>query len=86
LQTNGQLQRYLTRETNLANLQAARQQHAPLTVWPRVNRRDSKLNERLLPLYDTTGRLFFASDTPEPETSTTCSSRRNRTSTAACGR
>lgn len=57
---------FLTSETNLANLQAAEQQHASKTILPRLRRRDQKLNERLLPLYDPEGRLFLASDDPTP--------------------
>ena len=57
---------YLFRETNLANLQAAETLHAALTVRPRLIRRDEKLNERLVPLFDPSGRLFLASDDPRP--------------------
>lgn len=56
----------LTTETNLANLQAALQQHAALTIRPRLKRRDEKINEQLIPHYDATGRLFVASDDPVP--------------------
>ena len=55
---------FLTKETNLANLQASMQQHAALTVRPRLKRRDEKINEQLIPLYDPSGRLFVASDDP----------------------
>lgn len=57
---------YLTTQTNLANLQAAELQHASLAIWPRLCRRDEKLNEQLIPLYDPSGRLFMASDDPTP--------------------
>jgi HK97 family phage portal protein len=57
---------YLFRETNLANLQAAQTLHTAMTVRPRLIRRDEKLNERLVPLFDPTGRLFLASDDPRP--------------------
>ncbi len=57
---------YLFRETNLANLQAAEALHSSLTVRPRLIRRDEKLNERLIPLFDPSGRLFLASDDPRP--------------------
>jgi HK97 family phage portal protein len=60
-------QPYLTGQTNLANLQAARQQHAELTIRPRIRRRDQKLNEQLVPLYDASGRLFLHTDDPVPE-------------------
>lgn len=57
---------YLFRETNLANLQAAETLHAALAIRPRLARRDEKLNERLVPLYDPSGRLFLVSDDPRP--------------------
>lgn len=57
---------YLVSETNLANLQAAERQHLTLAIRPRLQRRDEKLNERLVPLFDPTGRLFLASDDPVP--------------------
>jgi HK97 family phage portal protein len=57
---------YLTSQTNLANLQAAEQQHAAQAIRPRLRRRDEKLNEQLVPLFDPTGRLFLASDDPVP--------------------
>jgi HK97 family phage portal protein len=57
---------YLTAETNLANLQAARTQHMSLAIDPRLQRRDEKLNEQLIPLYDPGGRLFLASENPVP--------------------
>lgn len=59
---------FLTTETNLANLQAADEQHASKAIRPRLSPRDEKLNEHLLPLYDPTGRLFFATDDPTPTT------------------
>jgi len=57
---------FLTSETNLANLQAAEEQHASKAIRPRLARRDEKLNEQLVPLFDPAGRLFFASDDPTP--------------------
>lgn len=57
---------FLTTQTNLANLQAAEQQHLAQTIRPRLRRRDEKLNEQLVPRYDPTGRLFLASDDPVP--------------------
>jgi hypothetical protein len=57
---------YLTSTTNLANLQAARTQHMSLAIEPRLQRRDEKLNEQLIPLYDPTRRLFLASEDPVP--------------------
>ncbi len=57
---------FLTSETNLANLQAAEHQHMAKAITPRLNRRDEKINEQLIPLYDPTGRLFVASEDPVP--------------------
>jgi HK97 family phage portal protein len=57
---------YMTTNTNLANLQAAERQHLHNAVHPRLQRRDEKLNEQLIPLYDPTGRLFLASPDPTP--------------------
>jgi hypothetical protein len=47
---------FLTTQTNLANLQAAEHQHLAKTIAPRLRRRDEKLNEQLVPLFDPTGR------------------------------
>jgi HK97 family phage portal protein len=57
---------FLTSETNLANLQAAEYQHMAKAITPRLQRRDEKLNEQLIPLYDPSGRLFLASQDPVP--------------------
>jgi phage portal protein BeeE len=57
---------FLTTETNLANLQAAEHQHLAQAIGPRLVRRDEKLNEQLVPLFDPSGRLFVASDDPVP--------------------
>ncbi len=57
---------YLTTQTNLANLQAAEHQYASKTIHPRLKRRDEKINEKLIPLYDASGSLFVASDDPTP--------------------
>ena len=57
---------FLTGETNLANMQAADHLHKTLAITPRLKRRDEKLNEQLIPLYDPTGRLFFHSADPTP--------------------
>jgi HK97 family phage portal protein len=56
----------LSTNTNLANLQASQAQHAEICIGPRLERRDEKLNEQLVPLYDTSGRLKLASDDPAP--------------------
>ncbi len=57
----------LTSETNLANLQAAEHQHMSKAIAPRLRRRDEKLNEQLIPLYDPSRRLFLASEDPVPQ-------------------
>jgi HK97 family phage portal protein len=57
---------FLTGDTNLANMQAADHLHKSLAILPRLRRRDQKLNEQLLPLYDSSGRLFLLSDDPTP--------------------
>jgi HK97 family phage portal protein len=57
---------FLTTETNLANLQAAEHQHMAKAVRPRLRRRDEKLNEQLVPLFDPGRRLFLASEDPVP--------------------
>jgi HK97 family phage portal protein len=57
---------FLTSETNLANLQASEHQHMAKAISPRLLRRDEKLNEQLVPLFDPTGRLFLASEDPVP--------------------
>ena len=57
---------FLTSSTNLANLQAAEQQHMARAISPRLRRRDQKINEALIPLYDPSGRLFVASEDPVP--------------------
>jgi HK97 family phage portal protein len=57
---------FLTSETNLANLQAAEHQHMAKAISPRLTRRDEKLNEQLVPLFDPSGRLFLASEDPVP--------------------
>jgi HK97 family phage portal protein len=57
---------FFTTQTNLANLQASNAQHMQQAVQPRLIRRDEKLNEQLLPLFDPSGRLFVASEDPLP--------------------
>jgi HK97 family phage portal protein len=56
----------LSKETNLANLQAAEHQHMSKAIFPRLQRRDEKINHQLIPLYDQSGRLFVASEDPVP--------------------
>jgi hypothetical protein len=55
---------FLTTETNLANVQAAKNLHDTLTVGPRVRRRDEKLNKQLVPGFDSMGRSYFRSHDP----------------------
>ena len=57
---------FLSGDTNLANMQAADHLHKTLAITPRLRRRDEKLNEQLVPLYDPTGRLFFYTPDPTP--------------------
>jgi HK97 family phage portal protein len=57
---------FLTTQTNLANLQASERLHMDKAIDPRLRRRDEKLNEQLISLYDPTGRLFLASEDPVP--------------------
>ena len=40
----------------------AEHQHQAKAIGPRLTRRDEKLNEQLVPLFDPSGRLFLASD------------------------
>jgi HK97 family phage portal protein len=57
---------FFTSQTNLANLQASQSQHMAQAIAPRLQRRDEKLNHCLVPLFDPSNRLFFASDDPVP--------------------
>jgi HK97 family phage portal protein len=57
---------FFTTSTNLANLMASQALHMQLAVSPRLQRRDEKLNEQLVPLFDLSGRLFLASEDPVP--------------------
>jgi HK97 family phage portal protein len=57
----------LTKETNMANLQASHVQHARFGIRPRVLLRDEVINHNLIPIYDDSGRLFVCSDNPVPE-------------------
>jgi HK97 family phage portal protein len=55
---------YFTKDTNLANFEAAEYQHLTTAITPRLMRRDEKINEQLIPLFDDSGRLFVASQDP----------------------
>jgi len=57
---------FLSGDTNLANMQAADHLHKTLAIVPRLRRRDEKLNEQLVPRFDPSGRLFFATPDPIP--------------------
>lgn len=57
---------YMTTNVNMANLQAAERQHMHNAIHPRLKRRDEKINEQMIPLYDPSGRLFVASEDPSP--------------------
>jgi hypothetical protein len=57
---------FLTTQTNLANLQAAESQHMSKAINPRLERRDEKLNEQFMPIYDPTRRLFLTSENLSP--------------------
>lgn len=56
----------LSPNTNLANVQASEHQHMTKCISPRLQRRDEKLNEQLIPIYDPSRRLFLASEDPTP--------------------
>ena len=58
---------YITKETNLANLQGSETLFMSKTIWPKVYRRDQRLTRILCPLYDPSGALFLSSDNPVPE-------------------
>lgn len=57
---------FLTSQTNLANLYASERLHMTKAIGPRLQRRDEKLNEQLVPLFDPSRRLFLASEDPVP--------------------
>ncbi len=57
---------FLTSQTNLANLYASERLHMTKAIAPRLQRRDEKLNEQLVPLFDPSRRLFLASEDPLP--------------------
>lgn len=57
---------FLTTQTNLANLYASERLHMTKAIGPRLQRRDEKLNEQLVPLFDPSRRLFLAAEDPLP--------------------
>jgi HK97 family phage portal protein len=60
-------QALMTKDTNLANLQASLGQHARFAIRPRCINQDETINRVVMPWYDDSGRLFVASDDPTPE-------------------
>jgi HK97 family phage portal protein len=60
-------QSMVSKDTNLANLQASLMQHAMYGILPRLNCTDEAINRLLVPLYDESGRLFVVSDNPIKE-------------------
>lgn len=57
----------LKSEVNKETLDASLELHALMATKPRLMRNNAVLNARLVPLYDSTGRLFLESDDPVPE-------------------
>lgn len=57
----------LSPDQNLANVHASEAVHMRKKIRPCLQRRDHTLNATLIPLYDTSKRLFFASPDPVPE-------------------
>ena len=60
---------FFTPRGNLANLRAALTLHARMALLPRATLIDQVLNQKLVKMYDPTGRLFLAHDNPVPEDS-----------------
>ena len=58
---------YVTKETNLANLQGSDTLFMGKAIKPLLNRRDQIITEKLLPWYDPMGRLFAFAEDPVPE-------------------
>jgi HK97 family phage portal protein len=50
-----------------ANVEGAQYFHARYGLLPRLRKIEEKLNEKLLPMFDDTGRLFCAFENPVPE-------------------
>ena len=57
----------LHRDSNRANAEQGRVQHANDALWPRLVRLQEQLNARLTQMFDPGGRLFLAFDDPVPE-------------------
>jgi len=55
---------------NKATLEAALTQHATFAIKPRLDADVAVKNDRLIPLYDDSGRLFFEYENPIPEDKT----------------
>lgn len=56
-----------TDDVNMANAKAGEYQWAKDAIQPRLVMVQEKFNEKVLPLYDSRGRLFVAFDNPVPE-------------------
>jgi phage portal protein BeeE len=56
----------LDKDANRANSVEAREQHAKDAIWPRLIPMQDQMNNRVMPMYDPTGRLFVAYDDPVP--------------------
>lgn len=50
-----------------SNVEGAQYFHAKYGIEPRLRKIEEKLNEKLLPMFDDSGRLFCAFDSPVPE-------------------
>lgn len=57
----------LHRDANRASAEQGRAQHAKDALLPRITRLQEQLNQRLVPMFDPSGRLFLAFDDPAPE-------------------
>ncbi len=57
-------------QANRSSAEAVLYALAVHSIKPRIARIVEKLNERLIPLYDESGRLFFEADSPVPEDKT----------------
>lgn len=50
-----------------SNVEGAQYYHAKFGIEPRLRKIEEKLNEKLLPMYDSKGTMFVAFDSPVPE-------------------
>jgi len=56
-----------TEQVNLANARIGEYQYMSDTIEPRLRRIEEKVNEKLVPMYDSSGALFVAYDSVVPE-------------------